>query len=447
MDNISTVSERHSATFNLVAKFPPAPEELTLENNRPVWTVHNRSLGNSHNELCEFYNALHDCFSNFVIDNNSISSEKQSIHDLIESSNLNIKISFKISFNISDYFFIDFDSFKKYYVNANNKFENFYIFENNTIFKNKNSSNESWNSFFTSYSSLTKLFEELNTVAHHAGVNEAIFIDPSENGHSIAISTDIKKIFSTDENIFNTSVNYGYISELVTNIGNQSIGYLKELAVFRSSLFEFFKSPSSADSTDSAEKSAVFFINNSNDLKIKYEKNYQAFVSGLTLEKLKTELASEQLKLSDTATKGLMDISGKMFALPAAIGLSRIGINAESIYGNFLIIVTSIILFLPLRSQLRQLRNIESANNITFNDLENKIKNIENDNIKNIIESDLTKIINNISETIKSVRWTLCFYIFLSVLPIIYICASDIFFEFIKMCFLNIKNWIISLSS
>lgn len=415
------MSIKHAATSRLWRALEGANSRVTCEGNRPVWTVNNVLVSHEGEAFYGFTQALQNDIHDLYVDGSLIDpSDSLALSELYTPESI---VSFVARFNVNDNFFTDFQHLKNYYVNASQKFDSFFIFSTSTLVENDQNVFHDWGKFRKNHLTAENLLQNLNILAHHNSGNEAIFIDPSAKAtSSIAIATNLALLYNLDNSILDNDFQINFIIRLIGDITEKNNNYLKEQSVFRNSIFELFDTHT--EKSDPI-KAGIFILKNIKSLETTYTQNFQAYISGLSLKQLKTDLASEQLKLSEQASKGLMDISGKMFALPAAVALTKLSTDIGTSIGNTIIFITCIILLLALFPQKRQLKNIKSSNSIAFKDLDTKIQEVNDTDTKNTLE----KIRKNLEKTVKSVNRTLNSYIIIAVLPLIYISMPNSWIE------------------
>lgn len=367
----------------------------------PVWKLKERRLGSARTAFHGFASKYSDCFDLLVVNGQVVEG------DITQHFSENDTVSFEVSFPVADNIFVDFDHAAEYYISSKQKFDKLFIFNPPTLVSTKQSTPPIWKEFLEEYCRAVNALECLRVLAHHNGTTEAIYVDSKESSTpSVAICTEFPLLYERCKGILSLKRDYGFLCKLASDIAQKKPNYLKELSIFRSSIVELLKKEEG-----DAETHGVLILQNIEKLEKIYSNNLQAYISGLSLEKIRTELAAEQLKFSDQASRSLTDISGKMFALPAAIGIARLAGNGLTPFNRFFVILTCVILLLPLVAQLKQLRVIRKSSEIAFADLDEKIEQVSDTKVR----TSFTNVRRGLKGSIRTVWWMLWFYVALSI--------------------------------
>lgn len=157
----------------------------------------------------------------------------------------------------------------------------------------------------------------------------------------------------------------------------------------------------------------IYLIENWNAFTILFNKNYQVYTQGKSLNELKISLAEEQIKLSDNITKGVIDILGKALILPTAtaaflvfrqsIQASGYGVLISVIFCILIIFITlSIVLGTNLHA--RVVDTLESASKFINNEDKNELE-IQDEEYKDL-NSKLSTLISKTKTLLKNIRKT-----------------------------------------
>lgn len=278
----------------------------------------------------------------------------------------------------------------------------FYIIQDDI--SNTDAITETWKA---NYDSLQKFLTSLKDIAHHSTKSDdLVFISHSEKKDiSIVISSSLKEI--PIELVFNKKY-----EDFLTDIINEDSNNLKVKAIFRSSLSEFF------EKTNQPNK-LYYLLDNYKELQDIYQKNYEIFVNGVSLNKIKSELAQEQLKLFEAVNKGLQNITSQAMIIP---GLALFGIimrtyntsknNANEIIQNNIIspntilfiisiLLSALIILISIKNQQELSRTLKSTQKISINNL---------DNISPELKQEITHALKQIDSVIDNSQKTLKLY-------------------------------------
>lgn len=380
------------------------------------------SINCSANEGLKKY--LQDLFESF--NDLDIKQDHTTIHESSDFNSLdfvdkNKKIEIEITVPVDSPIFLDLDHFKRKWVRTQIWPEEFYLFEERQLINSKDTLppeiktiNDVIEFSRSALSSIRKISH------HHSSSGGAIFVDTEESAvPSIEIATEMKDIFITDSELLDKiSVRHNFLDSIIDD-SNSFHSKHKEIAVFRNSIFDFYKSIPEANTPLTA---AAYLLTNFKKLEDIFSRNYQAFVGGLSLEKLRAEVVTEQTKFTDQATKNLLDTSSKMFALPGIALLSNYFSSgkyeqASNWSSSYLIVITCVILLLLLSVQLYQMYSLENSKDIVLSEFTKKLSGLPQD-------ADVTKIQKNIdrmSITVCMTQGVLWLYFLLTLFVIAYI--------------------------
>lgn len=206
----------------------------------------------------------------------------------------------------------------------------------------------------------------------------AIFVDTQDASNaSVAVATKFPVIFKNNEQLFDEIKlpSSNFIDQIES--GENSNNF-KEVAVFRNSLLEFFKHYIDAKNPASCAQHLLLYFDKLHEI---FLQNYQSFVNQFSLEKIRTELLTEQSKFTDQASKIIQEITTKLLALPGMAVLSRVlatpddGVSLLS--AKVIIGVVCVILGVYLSIQILQIFSISDAYKIVYEDFSSKLKKME----------------------------------------------------------------------
>lgn len=238
------------------------------------------------------------------------------------------------------------------------------------------------------YESLQNFLSSLKIIAHHSTKSDdLVFISHSEKKDiSIVVSTSLKEI--PNDLVFNKKYD-----DFLTDIINEDNNNLKIKAIFRSSLSEFF------EKTNQPNK-LHYLLDNYKELQDIYQKNYEIFVNGVSLNKIKSELAQEQLKLFEAVNKGMQEVTSRVMLIPGFAFLSMIlrsqfnmPINDFWLIGVALLFVSCIVL-ISIINQQKMLSILDDSASVSIENI-SKVSFEIQDSLNKIIKDMVGLIQNN----------------------------------------------------
>lgn len=327
----------------------------------------------------------------------------------------NEPFSFQVSLkkNVTNYtFYIDkndfFQRIKEYDLHKMEQSLN----ENYYILAEKIDSNDEVDPTFlnelNNLKSLLLFTNNLIELAHHNTKNdELVFISHTEK-KDISIDFSIK----TDDIPPNLIKDKNY-KDFLSPILEENHNSIKVKAIFRAALVELLEK-----NTDSNK--FLYILDKYDDLVEIYNKNYEIFVNGISLKKIKAELAQEQMKLFESINKGLQNITSQAMIIP---GLALFGIiirtynsskhNTSEIIQNDVInsnmilfivslLVSALIILISIKNQQDLSRTLKSTQKISINNL---------DNISQQLKQEITHVLKQIDSVIDNSQKILKLYI------------------------------------
>lgn len=332
---------------------------------------------------------------------------------------VNVHVVFHVDLPI----FCSLEHAQTVFCQSTDRSKNVFIFETGTLSLHddvaEHINDGQWLSFLKSYEAADRCLKMAAALAHHRSAEHALFVDPSGRATSaVSMHVDAGVVYGLFPETLTKIGSNEWLAHLVRDVEAHSPNYLKELALFRASVIEFF---SGRASEDPVENSQIFLIELP-DVQQRFEDNLQAYLSEITIKQLRTQLASEQLKFSEHASKGLMDITGKMFALPGALILLKLtGQQLEAMVSVAAVVLTAIILCLSLFAQLQLIGTVEGAIRIALDEVSSKIKTIQGASLK----ESLLSVRNKLDRTICFGRVCIYFYLTCCFATAIYVLAPE----------------------
>lgn len=180
----------------------------------------------------------------------------------------------------------------------------------------------------------------------------------------------------------------------------------------------------------------IYLIEHWDAFKILFDKNYQVYTQGKSLNELKVALAEEQIKLSDNITKGVIDILGKALILPmatAAFLVFRQSIQASgygvliSIVFCFLIVFITLSIVLGTNLHSRVVDTLDTASKFVNNEDKNQFKIQDKEYL--LLDNKLSKLINKTKKLLKIIRKTSIIFGLICLCVLTWIQIQDSYFK------------------
>ncbi len=153
------------------------------------------------------------------------------------------RVKFSLKFGTDDFFYEDIMHFKKCIL-ADKKFpeSELYIFKEKIYQIDVNNIHEELKPIQDVFNNINYILSSFKKLAHYEGKDdEIVFIDPSEKSTiTITISTDTSEIQEVPS-ILDAQIEHHTLSCLINDKDEENGFFFKERAIFRTSLFEFFK--------------------------------------------------------------------------------------------------------------------------------------------------------------------------------------------------------------
>lgn len=149
------------------------------------------------------------------------------------------------------------------------------------------------------------------------------------------------------------------LTELNSEAAHTAVHYQEKLKIFKSSLAEFLNTKGQLSS------SFKELIQSWDQFLKLYQNNLGIYLSGFSFQKLKQEIADNQLKIAAELSKVLNEITGRLLAIPIAFGVSltvsKLNHSYEAGAVLLALFVATVIIVYSIGNQKRQLKRVECA--------------------------------------------------------------------------------------
>lgn len=412
------VSDRLLSLFRLYAKLE-AKGRCDRANGATEWSFSVLVSPATRDQLLRFFEAFSEDIEDVALDGTPVYAAEIDEARLDPVSVVDVHVVFNVDLPI----FCSLEQAKTVFCQSTDRSKNVVIFETGTLSlleeNDEHINDDQWLLFLASYEAADRCLKMAARLAHHRSAEHALFVDPSGRAaNAVSLHIDAGVVYGLfPEALAKIGANE-WLAHLVRDVETLSPNYLKELALFRASVTEFFSGRTSEDPVENSHT----FLTELPDVQQRYEDNLQAYLSEITIKQLRTQLASEQLKFSEHASKGLMDITGKMFALPGALILLKLtGQQLEATISVAAVVLTSLILCLSLFAQLQLIGTVEGAIRIALDEVSSKIKSIQEAGLKASLSSVRTKL----DHTIFFAKLCICFYLVCCLATTMYVLAPE----------------------
>lgn len=412
------VSDRLLSLFRLYEKLE-SKGQCERTNGSTAWSFSVLVSPASSDHLLSFFAAFSEDIEDVVLDGTPVY-----VAD-IDQTRLNAAtaVEVHVTFNVNLPIFYSLDQAKTVFCQSTDRSKNVVIFETGTLSLQEDNdehiNDDQWLLFLASYEAADCCLKMVARLAHHRSAEHALFVDPSGRAaNAVNLHIDAGVVYGLFPDALANIETNEWLLHLVRDLEAQSPNYLKELALFRASVIEFFSGRTSEEPLENSHT----ILTELADVKQRYEDNLQAYLSEITIKQLRTQLASEQLKFSEHASKGLMDITGKMFALPGALILLKLtGQQLEATVSVAAVVLTSLILCLSLFAQLQLIGTVQGAISIALDEVSSKIKSIRDAGLKD----SLSSVRNKLDRTISFGKICVYFYLTCCIGTTIYVLAPE----------------------
>lgn len=178
-----------------------------------------------------------------------------------------------------------------------------------------------------------------------------------------------KKTFKSKIRIEDLSFDLSKIKEFLEIAGKEDLHASERKSVFRQALAELLESQHEED------RGFSHILKNINKLHQTYHDNYERYINGFSMEKLKKEVMADYYQFSLRINSALNDIVTKVFAVPASLVavalLIRLDNLASHVVMTLVVLLTSVVCELMLSWQATNICMIKGDIKSTFGDFSN----------------------------------------------------------------------------
>lgn len=304
------------------------------------------------------------------------------------------KLIIKYKFSINDRIFTDMDDFKKGLLKAKEKFYTALIFDNFIFQETEEKIHSSLQVFYTRYSNLEKILKIFANNSHHYENEKGymLYIDPTSDTENanVKLVTKLSKL-SNHYDILDQDITFKSLKTFENN--TDAIGTnicVREKAILRNTLLDFI--------TNKADQSNIFdeaiavastysLLKSHEEFDNKFDANLQIYLKDISIDKLKLEITTEQLKCSDQVSKIIQDVISKVFIMSSIQTLIVIllrkdqldaFIDSNIINPSFFIVSASFFTLLSLYSNASQLYLVEQSINVVNEKIKNQLNSLPN---------------------------------------------------------------------
>ncbi|MDO9139478.1 MAG: hypothetical protein Q7U38_04035 [Methylobacter sp.] len=276
---------------------------------------------------------------------------------------------------------------------------------------------------------ICQLIEQLNEVAHYhddkQGTNAAyrlVFVVPDKDDkvyRPVILETQLTEDILRAEQP-DISLLCNILQEHHT--GGNNIHAIERLSVYRIALAEII------EKIPKDTKAFPYLVKHWPDVTESFNKSWERYLSGFSFNKLKTEMAKQQIEFSQKLSDIVASLSGRLFSLPISIAGIVLLEKANSSLANWAYLLGSLLVsymvFSAIKIQQENLENAKASYAMVFSEIDKEI------NEKNSsIQDELRKVKDRLSTTFSKLKCKLAFYSFIAWLPllvaIIYIIVKD----------------------
>lgn len=306
----------------------------------------------------------------------------------LKASRLNVAYEF----HVNDKIYKDIDDFKSKLLSYQLVPTTIYFFSTNTYYTESSITSEI-STFIERRNKIEEILGNFANNSHHYESKQGymIYVNPKSDHHtsSIKLTTKISTLKKYSD-LLDQDINFEALEIFKNEDKNDIVQLPREKAILRNTIIEFITQDVSEDNIfnpDSAAESTYYLLSNSYDFDKKYNANLQVYLKDISLDKLKIEIATEQIKYSEQVSKILQDILSKIILVSGLQALiimltRKEGLLNLPILPSVLVGIISILTLLSLYANAVQLHLVEVSYQSIFSKMHNKLlpeKNNKND--------------------------------------------------------------------
>lgn len=355
---------------------------------------------------------------------------------LIKNNILNLRYEF----SVNDFIYVDIDDFKKSLLSSNQNIPSELFIFNGYIYQNdKKSPHKSLERFYVRYENLKKILAVFANNAHHHEDKQGymIYINPAtdSDASNVKLTTKLSSLKQYTD-LLDIDIDFKSLKSFSTEKIEHDNYCAREKAILRNTVVNFISTLSEDDNTfneENATQATYELLNKHAEFDAKFDANLQVYLKDISIDKLKSDLTQEQIKLFESVNKSLQEVTNRVMLIPglgAMTALLRYKNPESNDSSSFMLlfcvalVVTALVVFVSIKNQYKIIDILESTSKISHE----KVSRLS-DNVR----LDIDEIIKNTSDLIKSTKNTLnyCEWATWGVPPIFLWGIGNIFYSFL----------------
>lgn len=365
--------------------------------------------------------------------------------ELEESNHLIIDLQLNINARI----YIDLEHFKRDLIGDGDHtvFERTFIFKENIFQDSLQDPNPQLKIFYDRHANLKKILEVFAENSHHHEDSQdyMIYIDPNSDQGSgnvklskkISLLRDYPELLDEDISftaLKNLQRNQDINEKIAQNSNPTEATYCsREKAILRNTIVSFISqlNTDNKHNQENASSATYELLTKHADFDDKFDANLQVYLKDISIDKIKSELTQEQVKLFESINKSLQEVTNRLMIIPglgALAALIRYQTKDTSSYKTYPLIGIqdpSMILFLAalIITSLVVLISINNQRNTV--DIFESMYKISKDNVSRLngkSATNITELLDKTGSFITSTNNTLlCYEFSLLIIPPIFL--------------------------
>lgn len=266
---------------------------------------------------------------------------------------------------------------------------------------------------------ICQLINQLSELAHYhddkQGANSAyrlVFVVPDKDDkvyHPVILETQLTEDILQAEQP-DISLLCNILQEY--HISSNNIHASERLSVYRVALAEII------EKIPEDTKAFSYLVKHWPDVTESFNKSWERYLSGFSFNKLKTEMAKQQVEFSQKLSDIVASLSGRLFSLPVSVAGIVLLEKADSTLANWFYLLGSLLLsymvFSSIKIQQENLENAKASYEMVFSGIDKEINEKTNS-----IQNELKTVVNRLNKTFSKLKCKLTFYGFIAWLPLL----------------------------
>lgn len=334
-------------------------------------------------------------------------------------NHLKIDITLPVKANI----FKDIQHFKSCLIKSNKVFDQVFIFNENIFQASQSEPKPELEIYYKRFNKLKTTLKTFAENSHHYenGMGYMIYIDSSseKDSSNIKLSTKLQSLREYPQ-LLDQDINFTALEGFLKN--NKSNYSSREKAILRNTVVNFI-SQLNDDNTyneDDANKATYDLLTQHKEFDEKFDANLQIYLKDISIDKIKSELTQEQVKLFESINKSLQEVTNRLMLIPGLGALGTlirfqgkepntdiVGLQNNPSMVLFLIslIVTSLVVLISINNQRNTIAVFESMLDIS----KKSVSKLTGDAINNVntVLNKTTMFISTTDKTLYYYEWSL----------------------------------------